>query len=212
MQRCLFGHGEPAFDARMRRAERFELGKGAWLEYLPGWLQGHSELFDALVRSADWHREQRRMYEREVEVPRLMARAPRDSSATPVLRGMSYALSERYHLELNHLTLAWYRNGADSVAPHGDKLGSLTDNTVVAIVSLGEPRRFTLRPAEGGATRFLRPGYGDLVVMGGTCQRTFLHAIPKQGQAGPRMAVMFRPEVPWERSAGPGRALNPPGM
>jgi alkylated DNA repair dioxygenase AlkB len=66
---------------------------------------------------------------------------------------------------------------------------------VVAILSLGEPRRFLLRPVAGGASRCFELGWGDLLVMGGSCQRTWQHAVPKTAQAGPRMSVQFRPVV-----------------
>jgi alkylated DNA repair dioxygenase AlkB len=36
-------------------------------------------------------------------------------------------------------------------------------------------------------------GGGDLFVMGGTAQRTWRHGVPKVAEAGPRIAVMFRP-------------------
>ena len=66
-------------------------------------------------------------------------------------------------------------------------------NTVVAVVSLGEPRRFLMRRAGGGSSMAWMVGWGDLFVMGGTCQATYEHAIPKCRRAGPRMAIMFRP-------------------
>ena len=65
---------------------------------------------------------------------------------------------------------------------------------MVAILSLGSPRPLLLRPRDGGATALRLPlGHGDLVVMGGSCQRTWDHAIPKTSQAvGPRVSVQFR--------------------
>ena len=105
------------------------------------------------------------------------------------------SLSRRYGLTLARISLAYYRDGRDSVAWHGDRLGRLIDDTVVAILSLGEPRRFLLRPAAGGASRAFELGWGDLLVMGGSCQRTWQHAVPKAAVAGPRISVQFRPEV-----------------
>lgn len=91
-------------------------------------------------------------------------------------------------------TAALYRDGNDSVAWHGDTTARDMDTAIVATVSLGQPRKFALRPTEGGASITYQLGRGDLVVMGGTCQRTWRHAIPKVAQAqGPRIAVMFRP-------------------
>jgi hypothetical protein len=64
---------------------------------------------------------------------------------------------------------------------------------VVATVSLGTPRRFQMRPTEGGRSLSWNLGSGDLFVMGGTAQRTWRHGVPKVAQAAPRLAVMFRP-------------------
>ena len=77
---------------------------------------------------------------------------------------------------------------------HGDRIGRERDDTIVAIVSFGAPRRFLLRPAGGGASRAFDLGWGDLLVMGGTCQRTWEHAVPKMASAAPRLSVQFRPE------------------
>ena len=135
------------------------------------------------------------MYEQIVDVPRLVATLPDDGPGHPVLLQAADALSRRYGLALTRLSLAYYRDGRDSVAWHGDRLGRLVDDTVVAILSLGQPRRFLLRPAGGGASRAFDLGWGDLLVMGGTCQRTWQHAVPKMTLAGPRMSVQFRPDV-----------------
>jgi len=86
-----------------------------------------------------------------------------------------------------------YRTGADSVAWHGDTTARDLPEAVVATVSLGEPRRFLLRPRGGGRTIPFSLGRGDLFVMGGACQRTWQHAVPKVARALPRLAVMFRP-------------------
>ena len=63
--------------------------------------------------------------------------------------------------------LALYRDGRDSVALHGDRLGALVGNAIVAIVSVGEPRRFLLKARSGGPSITFSPGWGDLLVMGG---------------------------------------------
>ena len=89
-----------------------------------------------------------------------------------------------------------YRDGRDSVAWHGDRLGrGRSADTMVAIVSFGSPRPLLLRPAGGGGESLRFPlGHGDLVVMGGSCQRTFEHCIPKTARpVGPRVSVQFRP-------------------
>jgi alkylated DNA repair dioxygenase AlkB len=81
------------------------------------------------------------------------------------------------------------------VAWHGDTIGrGATEDTMVAIVSVGAPRALLLRPRGGGATVRHALGHGDLIVMGGSCQRTWEHAIPKTAKAvGPRVSIQFRP-------------------
>jgi alkylated DNA repair dioxygenase AlkB len=194
-QGSLFGLGEPRLDPSLRSLRRLTLAAGAWVDHLPGWLEGHDALFQRLRRTTRWEHQRRRMYEQIVDVPRLVATLPDDGPGHPVLLQAADALSRRYGLALNRLSLAYYRDGRDSVAWHGDRLGRLVDNTVVAILSLGQPRRFLLRPVGGGASRAFDLGWGDLLVMGGTCQRTWQHAVPKMALAGPRMSVQFRPDV-----------------
>lgn len=194
-QACLFGSGEPRLDPAFSGLRRLPLTPGAWVDHLPGWLEGHDAVFETLRRTTRWEHPRRRMYERVVDVPRLVAELPDDGPGHPALGQAADALSRRYGLSLARVSLAYYRDGRDSVAWHGDRLGPLVDDTVVAILSLGEPRRFLLRPVAGGASRAFDLGWGDLLVMGGSCQRTWQHAVPKVAQAGPRMSVQFRPVV-----------------
>jgi alkylated DNA repair dioxygenase AlkB len=81
------------------------------------------------------------------------------------------------------------------VAWHGDTIGrSSTQDTMVAIVSLGATRTFALRPRGGGSSLRLPQAHGDLLVMGGSCQRTWEHCVPKtSAHTGPRVSVQFRP-------------------
>jgi alkylated DNA repair dioxygenase AlkB len=97
------------------------------------------------------------------------------------------------------VSLGYYRNGEESVAWHGDYVARKLPTAQVATISVGEPRRFLLRPKGGGRSLALRLGWGDLLVMGGSCQRTFEHSIPKVAHAGPRIAIMLRPL--WEEPA-----------
>lgn len=195
MQISLFDSGQPGFDASFAGLEHRDLGSRAWLDYLPNWLEGHESVYLDLARHADWKQQRRRMYERTVDVPRLTAPLPVTASSTALLGELSAALAAHYRVAFESVSLAWYRDGSDSVAPHGDRIGGRSEDTVVAIVSVGAPRRFVLRPAAGGAALNLRPGWGDLLVMGGSCQRTWLHAVPKLGHADPRISIQFRARV-----------------
>jgi alkylated DNA repair dioxygenase AlkB len=196
MQCSLFGAGPARFDAALSATRRLQLSDGAWIEHQPGWLEGHARVFEQLMSQAAWRSERRQMYEREVEVPRLLAQAPESGPLAELLGQLSQTLSRRHARPLNRISLACYRDGRDSVAFHGDKVGRLANDCVVATVSVGAPRRFLLKPTAGGASLSFDLGWGDLFVMGGTCQRTWQHAIPKRVQADPRISIMFRPPIP----------------
>ena len=180
---------------------RTELGSGAWIDVLPGWLAGSDTLFEQLAAEVPWRAERRKMYDNVVDVPRLLAYYGRDDALPhPVLTEARKSLSAHYADELGEpfttAGLCYYRDGRDSVAWHGDRIGrGARENTMVAILSVGAPRDLLLRPVRGGAGTVRRPlGHGDLIVMGGTCQRTWEHCVPKTTRAaGPRISVQFRP-------------------
>jgi len=111
---------------------------------------------------------------------------------------MQNVLSVRYGERFARVSLGYYRDGRDSVAFHGDRIARLLPQALVATVSVGASRRFLMRPAAGGASLAFSLGRGDLLVMGGSCQRTWQHAIPKSRTSGAqeRIAIMFRPH--WE--------------
>lgn len=190
----LFATGAPAFDAEFRALRRTELSHGAWIDHVPGWVSGHDTLFDELEQGLHWRRETMQMYDKTVEVPRLLAKVQLGGAGQPLVDQMRQAISKQYNEEFVYMTAALYRDGNDSVAFHGDTTARTMLEALVATVSLGSPRRFLLKPAEGGSSIALSLGRGDLVVMGGTCQRTWRHGIPKVSHAGPRIAVMFRPK------------------
>jgi alkylated DNA repair dioxygenase AlkB len=191
-QPSLLGGVPPDFDGTFARAERRGLGSGAWLEEVPGWAQGSDALFEALLEGAPWASHERRMYDRMVVEPRLTTRQWDDPP--PPLPAMAAALSERFDADLSVISANLYRDGKDSVAWHGDRVARTRPETVVAILSLGSRRRFLLRPKGGGRSLRLEPAPGDLLVLGGTCQRTWEHSVPKRAKAGPRISVMFREE------------------
>lgn len=192
MQVSLFDFGTPGFDSTLSGLRRTLLGAGAWVDYLHHWLVGHEKVYRDLAANADWKQGRRLMYDRTVNVPRLTAPAPARGPSAALLRDLSAALEERYGVGFENITLAWYRDGQDSVAPHGDRIGRLCDDTVIAIVSVGAPRRFLLHPVAGGRSLTFSPGWGDLLVMGGSCQRTWLHSVPKLARADPRISIQFR--------------------
>ncbi|PAZ10967.1 alpha-ketoglutarate-dependent dioxygenase AlkB [Streptomyces sp. SA15] len=181
---------------------RTELALGAWIDVLPGWLSGSDVLFEQLAAEVPWRAERRTMYDHVVDVPRLLAFYGADDALPhPVLTQAREALSAHYAEELGEpfttAGLCYYRDGRDSVAWHGDRIGrGAREDTMVAILSVGTPRDLLLRPMHGGGATVRRPlGHGDLIVMGGSCQRTWEHSIPKTARAtGPRISIQFRPD------------------
>jgi alkylated DNA repair dioxygenase AlkB len=220
---------EPRLGPLAGRLRRHALTRGAWVDHLPGWVQGSDGVLQTLLHDVQWRAERREMYDREVDVPRLLRWYDGDEPLPhPVLTAARGALSRHYAAELGEpfvtAGMCLYRDGRDSVAWHGDTTGrSSRHDTMVAIVSFGAPRPLLLRPRaglaptswkaaptppargpaastrgqshyEGGTSRRFLLGHGDLIVMGGSCQRTWEHAIPKTAHAvGPRISIQFRP-------------------
>jgi alkylated DNA repair dioxygenase AlkB len=183
---------------------RTPLAHGAWVDICPGWLRGSGEVFARLLESVPWRAEQRPMYDRVVAVPRLQCFYGEDAPLPhPVLTAARQVLDAYYRPELGEpfrtAGLCLYRDGRDSVAWHGDTIGrGQREDTMVAIVSLGTARPLLLRPRSGvggGASLRFEVGHGDLLVMGGSCQRTWEHAVPKTSRGiGSRISVQFRPQ------------------
>ncbi len=200
-QASLFDTEAPTIGPLGETVERHALSRGAWVDVRPGWVAGSDELFARLVRDVPWYAERRQMYDRVVDVPRLLKfYGERDPLPDPVLVDVRAALNAHYRDELGEefttAGMCYYRDGRDSVAWHGDTIGrSKTEDTMVAIVSFGEARRLSLRPRNGSGDTIGFPlGHGDLIVMGGSCQRTWEHAILKTARpVGPRISVQFRP-------------------
>lgn len=199
LQSSLFDTAEsPTLGDLERRHRRF-LDETAWVDLLPGWASGADEVLDTLLHEVPWRAERRQMYDSVVDVPRLMCfYGEGESLPHPLLTDMRERLSQHYAGELGEpfvtAGLCLYRDGEDSVAWHGDRIGrSRDEDTMVAIVSLGSARHLTLRPRDGGVSQRVALGHGDLVVMGGACQRTWDHAVPKTSAAvGPRVSIQFR--------------------
>jgi alkylated DNA repair dioxygenase AlkB len=196
-QPSLLDAGVPlAFDATYVGVQRLELTEGAWVDHQPGWLKGADELFAELLDTADWASHTRHMYDQVVVEPRLTTRWRLDGTGpappVPILAEMAASLSDRYGVTFTQVGANLYRDGRDSVAWHGDRVARELPEAIVALVVLGAARPFRLRPKGGGRSVGLLPGRGDLLVMGGSCQRTWDHAVPKVRQAGPRISIQFR--------------------
>ena len=192
---------EPVLGSLAGAVRRVPLTRGAWVDLRPGWLTGSGAVFARLAETVPWRAEKRPMYDRVVDVPRLLCfYGEGEPLPDPLLAAALRALSAHYGTELGEpfrtAGLCLYRDGRDSVAWHGDRYGrGSREDTIVAILSLGAPRAFGLRPRGGGGPgRRYEIGHGDLLVMGGSCQRTWEHCVPKTSQpVGPRISVQFRP-------------------
>ncbi len=191
---------EPALGVLDGHVRRTPLTRGAWVDVYRGWMSGSAEVFSRLVESVPWRAEKRHMYDKVVDVPRLLCFYGEDAELPdPMLVKARDALNGYYRAELGEefrtAGLCLYRDGRDSVAWHGDRIGRGRDeDTMVAILSLGTARALALRPRGGGPSMRYELGHGDLIVMGGSCQRTWDHAIPKSPKVtGPRISVQFRP-------------------
>ncbi len=194
-QGSLLDGGEPSVDTAFGGARRVDLGSGAWVDVVPGWLSGSGPLFEDLLARAAWREREVPMYDQVLPEPRLTCWwGDGEEHAWPtVAHAMAAALGARYGTRFDALGANLYRDGSDSVAWHGDRVLREQDQALVAVVSLGSTRRFLLRPTGGGPSRRFDPGPGDLLVMGGTCQRTWQHSVPKTARPiGPRLSLMLR--------------------
>jgi alkylated DNA repair dioxygenase AlkB len=190
-QASLFGAGDgrPAVDGEFASVARTQLDPTAWLDVVPGWVTGPDVLFEEVLAGAPWESHRVHMYERILEQPRLTARW---GDPPEIIDDMRSLLSTRYGVEFTSVGFNLYRDGRDCVAWHGDRVARELPEAVVAIVTLGGRRRFQLRPKGGGRSTTLWPASGDLMVMGGSCQRTMDHCVPKMPKAEPRISIQFR--------------------
>ena len=197
-QGSLFGTlAPPGFDASFGEARRIVLDDTTWVEHVPGWLGGADQVFDELTTILPFRqRTGVRMYDRLVDEPRLTAwwrLEGGEPELLPLLHDMRLLLADRYGEPFDSIGFNLYRDGDDSVAWHGDRHRHVVTNPVIAIVSVGAPRPFRLRPRSGGRSLSWSLGHGDLFVMGGACQHLWEHTVPKvRLTTGPRLSITFR--------------------
>ena len=191
-QTTLFAQGEPAVrtDAAV---QRHQLDEYSWIDVGRDWLAGADRLMEELAADLDWRCGRRPMYGSMVDDPRLSAGVDLDAAGTPaVIRQIAASLDRTYDETIDSVWVNYYRDGRDSVAWHSDRVGRTQVNPLVAVVSLGGPRRFLLRPMGGGSALPFTLASGDLLVMGGACQHGWEHTVPKVAHAPPRMSVTLR--------------------
>lgn len=153
--------------------------------------------FAELRRDVNWRSERRVMYDREVDVPRLIGHFRLDppASATPaaILEAARHVV-DRLELPFNSVGLNLYRDGHDSVAPHNDHLNELREGFPIALVSLGATRRMTIRAkAERRRVIHVDLEAGSLLTMDYATQIHYTHAVPKTTEEiGERISLAFR--------------------
>ena len=183
-------------------------GERGRIVYTPRFVDAHTAArwFDDLRRNVPWRSEKRMMYDREVEVPRLLGSFrfdPPSPSAPGAILEAKARVTERLGVPFNAVGLNLYRDGNDSVAPHNDHLDEIREGFPIALVSLGAARRMTIREKEAPrASRHIDLEPGSLFVMDYATQRHYDHGVPKTNDpVGERISLAFRVKRP-RRAAG----------
>ena len=151
--------------------------------------------FDALREGAAWTHLQRPMYDRIVDVPRLLANYAVDHLPADLpLADLLACVQVRVPAPYSRIGMNLYRDGNDSVAMHGDKLHTLAAGHPITLVSLGAPRRMLIRARDGAReTLSVDLAPGSVLSMSHASQRTHEHGIPKTRRAqGARISAVFR--------------------
>ena len=197
-QPSLWANQSTGVDVTFRGLERIHLAEDSWVDHLPGWMSGSDRAFEELLRDVAWSQRRRWMYDRQVDEPRLTSwktAGEHNIGDYQWLEEARTSLSAHYGVQFDSVGLNLYRDGSDSVAWHRDRIPAEIVDPVVALVSLGDPRKFLLRPEGGGKSRTFNLGRGDLLVTGGRTQRRFEHSVPKVKTAGARMSIVFRHDI-----------------
>jgi alkylated DNA repair dioxygenase AlkB len=167
--------------------------------------------FAELRSGVSWRAERRMMYEREVDVPRLVGHYRLDppAASTPAaILDAATRVVERLDVPFNSVGLNLYRDGRDSVAPHNDHLNELRKGSPIALVSLGATRRMTIR-AKAAPRRVMHVDLeaGSLLIMDYATQIHYTHGVPKTTDSvGERISLAFR--VRSERPVAPDGARS----
>ncbi|MEN9505650.1 MAG: hypothetical protein RI958_1576 [Actinomycetota bacterium] len=189
---------------RTAPVRRIELDETSWVDLVEHFVRRPHEMFDHVHDTTAWEQAEVLRYDRYVPERRLGAGLRADSS--PMLRQTDLHLTSRYRQPLQGVAAILYRDGDDFQGLHSDREMRWLDDTLIAIVVLGQRRPFVIRPRrpvnEAMADRVpagrhpddlvLTPGDGDLLVMGGACQQRFLHGVPADSTPNPRISLTWR--------------------
>ena len=182
--------------------ERIDLGDDSFVEIRRGWWMGANRWARERAPGLDWAQGEVLRYDRYRAEQRLGTRL--DARNDPDMAPLTRWLDARYRVRFDGVTALWYRTGDDFQGLHRDRQLRWLDETLIAIVVIGRPRPFVLRPitqareprlsaGHGPQDRVVDLGGGDLIVMGGACQREWLHGIPKvKGHTAARYSLTWR--------------------
>src|SRR5688572_6498328 len=183
------------------------------ITYIPGFVDAKTAQawFTELHSGVRWRTERREMYDREVDVPRLLGHFRLDPApdATPAaILDVASRVVVHLGVPFNSVGINLYRDGRDSVAPHNDHLYDIREGFPIALVSLGATRRMTIR-AKAAPRRSLHADLeaGSLLVMDYATQIHYTHGVPKTSEAvGERISLAFRvkPDQPPPKASAVG--------
>lgn len=182
--------------------ERIALDDRCWVDMVRGLIPGAQQVHDDLARDARWRNGRTFRYERWVADVRRGATQSGDRRH-PALIEVETWLVRHYRVRFSGVVLSEYRHGREGLGFHRDRAMTWLDETLVALLSLGAQRPWLMRPDSGrpvidpdDALRDaidLAPANGDLLVMGGQCQRSWLHAVPPvAGAVHSRISAQWR--------------------
>ena len=153
--------------------------------------------FDEVRAAVAWEAQRRRMYDREVDVPRLVGHfrlAPEAARLPAAIRAAARRVMGATGVAFTSVGLNFYRDGRDSVAPHNDHLDEIASGCPIALLSLGATRRMTIRAKVAPRRVFhVDLAAGSLLLMSYETQLHYTHGVPKTTEpVGPRISLAFR--------------------
>ena len=182
--------------------ERIDLDAHSWVDVVRGLVPDADRVHEDVVRTAGWRTGRTYRYERWVDDTRRSA-TQSGSRRHPALVEAEAWLVRRYRVRFSGVVLTEYRHGRESLGFHRDRGMTWLDETLVALLTLGARRPWLMRPDTGRPeidpddslrdAIDISPASGDLLVMGGRCQRSWLHAVPPVAQpVASRISAQWR--------------------
>ncbi len=164
--------------------------------YRPGFVSSDraQSWFEQVRDTVAWQRDRRKMYDREVDVPRLLGHFRLDGEMPAVMREIADVVIGGTAVPFNSVGLNFYRDQHDSVAPHNDHLYDLVAGHPIGLLSLGATRRMVIRGKKAPRTAInVDLEAGSLLTMSHASQLEYLHGVPKQKTpCGQRISLAFR--------------------